>query len=305
MKLSTEDIWSIELGQKYSIKNLPEIRHNLLNYLDLLLFLHEVLAEEKVPLNENEVLSEELLMKFYLHGISIHKISETYQLSSKYFSETFSKVKFIDISSLLTVGRAQLETLLMYQHLYMNSEDQDEQKLRFFAWIYTALIQRIKIPAESEEAKIQRKKDLAEIDRLKNAMQSLNPFNALSQKQQNNLLETGSVKLFKHWNTIFKESGFEKNELLTKLYYILSAYSHSEGMSVLQMKHAKYFITNKHNYELVYIQIFSSVLMTSVMIKNITRYPAVKERFKFVDKKLQHNINFFAGVAQARKEPNA
>lgn len=229
--------WALEFRNLYVSKNIENAREYLIDFLDLLIYLHEVLIEEKVQIEQNEIMSEQLVMKFYLHGLSICKISESYILSSKYFKETdFSKVKFIDMSSLMTVGRAQLETLLMYQHLYMNSENKDELKLRYFSWIYTALLQRQKTPATKPETIAQKEKGALEIIKLREQMESLDSFKNLSEKQQKSLVKDGSVKLFKHWQAIFDESGFSENEIFSKLYYILSVYSHSEGLSVIQLK---------------------------------------------------------------------
>lgn len=116
MELSKEHLWTIELERNFDAKNIKEIQKMLYDDLDLLVYLHEVLAEKKVPIEENEALSEELIMKFYLHGLTICKIGETYEFKSERFNRS-NVLGLIDISSLLAVCRAQLETLLMYQHL--------------------------------------------------------------------------------------------------------------------------------------------------------------------------------------------
>ena len=306
MKFSEEVFWAIELADIYAKKDLKVAQRQLVDLLDLLVHLHEVLAEKNVQVEDNEVLSEELIMKFYLHGLTVGKISDTYKLTSKYYDHpNMSKVDLIDISSLLTVGRAQLETLLMYQHLYVNSSDKDEQKLRYYAWIYTALIQRSTIPVNNDESKIQKEKDEKSIADLKVKMENSAAYKNLSPKQQNSLLISGSGKLFKHWEKIFDESGFLKDSPLAKIYYILSVYSHSEGLSVIQMKSAKYFITHKNNSEMTFMQIFSSIIMTSIMIKNIVKkYELVSTRFAEIDKKTKFEVEFFSKLGKSNK-PNA
>jgi len=300
MKLSEEILWSIELANLYNANDVAKLRKQCNELLDLLAYLHEVLAEEKVAVEEYEIMSEQLVIKFYLHGITICKISEGFKLTSEYIKHpNLSKVDFVDISSLLTVGRAQLETLLMYQHLYVNSQNRDEQKLRYFSWIYTALLQRRETPANEIETKIQKEKDEREILRFKAEMEKLESFKNLSLKQQKSLFETGTAKLFKNWQTIFDESGFSKEQLFSKLYYILSAYSHSEGLSVIQMKSAKQLLSNKANHDMVHLHTICSILMTSIMIKNVvSKHEAVAKRFDKVERKKQFTVDFFSRLGR-------
>jgi len=298
MELSENNLFAIELARNFDTKNIQEIQKILYDDLDLLVYLHEILAEQKVPLEENEAMSEELIMKFYLHGLTICKIGETYEFKSARFNRS-NILGLIDVSSLLAVGRAQLETLLMYQHLYMNGSNKDEQKLRYFAWIYTALLQRRNTPVIDEKSKAQKHSDLKQIQVLKEKMKDLNSFKNLTSKQQNSLLENGSAKLFKHWNKIFDESGFSEKGIFAKFYYILSAYSHSEGLSVLQMKSAKYFINNENNSDIAFFQTFFSMIMTSIMITNIVvKHESVAKRFEDLDKKVKFRIDFYARMGK-------
>lgn len=300
MELSEKSLWAIEFANNFEAKNIKEVQKLLYEDLDLLMYLHEVLAEKKVEIEVNEILSEELIMKFYLHGLTICKIGETYEFKSERFNHS-NISGLIDISSLLAVVRAQLETLLMYQHLYINDSDKDEQKLRYFAWIYTTLLQRREMPANDEETKAQKQKNAKEIEVLKEKIQDLVSFKRLSNNQQNSLLENGSAKLFKHWNKIFEESGFSEESIFTKLYYILSAYSHSEGLSVIQMKKAKYFINNENNLEMTFFQTFSSLMMTSIMITNIIgKHEFIAKRFEDINEKIKYRINLYAKIGKSK-----
>ena len=201
----------------------------------------------------------------------------------------------IDISSLMTVSRAQLETLLMYQHLYINSNDKDEQMLRFKSYILAPLIYRSEtFQSNSEYIKERKKNDVNSINNLREEIKKLRSFERLSIKQQKTLLEKGSGKLFKHWDTIFKESGFSENGIFSQLYYLLSAYSHSEGLVVLQLKKAQYF-NSKHNNESLFRYLFFSLIMTAIMIKNITsKFDLVKSRFQKIDDKDKAEIEIFS-----------
>lgn len=303
MELKSENIqWLLELSKKFNNKDIVELRTDLLETLDLLIFLNEALVDENVIVDDHEVSLEPLVMKFFLHGQSIAKISEGYSLSSSYFNnEIFHANEFIDISSLLTILRAQLECLLMYQHIYVNPTNKSEEELRYNAWIYSALLQRQNITATKEESKSQKLKDLVYILDLKNKIQQSESFLNLTPKQQSSLIESGSGKLFKHWGTIFRESNFTEEGILSQLYYLLSVYSHSEGLSVIQLKSAKYDLHSKSNSELVCLQLESSLIMSCCMIINITnRFPAIAKRYESIDEKNRYTIYFLSKLSKAK-----
>lgn len=299
MELTEENYWAIELSNLYDSKDQEKLKSYFKDLLDLLIYLHEILAEEKVKVHESIILSEELIIKFYFHGLTINKISEGFNFQSKYFGKgAVAKNKFVDIASILTIGRSQLETLLMYQHLYINSEDENELWLRYYAWIYTALLQRSSTPTDTAEAKQIKEADIKAMDVLRKKMESLFPSTNLSEKQQKSLLEKGNGKLFKTWDTIFKDSGFS-NAIFSKLYYILSVYAHTEGLSAIQMKSAKYNNTKQENSDLIFIQLFCSTLMTAVMIDNICKkHESCKNRFEKMSKKLKYTVQFLSKISK-------
>lgn len=299
MKLTEENYWAIELANLYDSKDQENLKSYLKELLDLLIYLHEVLAEDKVKVHESFILSEELIIKFYFHGLTINKISEGFNFQSKYFGNgAVAKEKFVDVPSILTVGRSQLETLLMYQHLYINSENENELWLRYYAWIYTALLQRSDTPTNTVETKQKKEDDIKAMEILRKKMESLFPLTNLSEKQQKSLIEKGNGKLFKTWDAIFKDSGFS-NGIFTKLYYILSVYAHTEGLSVIQMKSAKYNTTKEENSDMVFMQLFCSTLMTSVMIDNICKkHEKCKNRFEKMDKKLKYTVQFLLKISK-------
>lgn len=299
MELTEENYWALELANLYNSKSQENLKKYYKDLLDLLIFLHEILAENKVRVHESIILSEELVNKFYFHGLTINQISEGFNFQSKYFGNgAVAKNKFVDVSSILTVGRAQLETLLMYQHLYINSENENELWLRYYAWIYTALLQRSNTPANTIETKQKKEADLKSMAILRKKMESLFPSTNLTEKQQKSLIENGNGKLFKTWDTIFKDSGFS-NGIFTKLYYILSVYAHTEGLSVIQMKSSKYNNTKEENSDLVFTQLFCSTLMTAVMIDNICRkHESCKNRFEKIDEKLKYTVQFLLKISK-------
>lgn len=94
--------------------------------------------------------------------------------------------------------RSQLETFLMYHYIYVNPPEDDMKELRYHSWIYTGLLQRQQFPSRTAFAQRQRKKDVQEIERIKNIIINLPAYIQLSSKQQVALIREGSAKLFSH-----------------------------------------------------------------------------------------------------------
>jgi len=307
MKLSEELLDILELVSLYQNKDIALVKKYLKKFTDILIYLNEVLAEKKVTLSENLIYSEQLLIKFYLHGLTVNKISDCYKLESEFFqNESFSKLEAIDISSLLTIVRAQFETVLVYQYLYVNNKSKEEKDFRFQCWILESLISRSTIfnPEASIAENLQsdftkrREKDLKSIDAIREKIKNTKIFHALDGNQQSRLLQTGKLKIMQSVDKMFKESNLGESVLFRNIYYNLSAYAHTEGLVALQLKEAHYFISNEHNYNTVHLYLFYSLLMTTIMIKNVSEtFEEVQERYKNLKSKDIKQIDFLYQLA--------
>jgi hypothetical protein len=296
-KMYKEFQWIKHFEDVLNSRNVDVVRNDLYEKLDLLVYLHEIIIQEKVTLKDNEIFLESLILKFYLHGLTIYNISKGYNIKSRYLdNKVLSKNLIIDISSLLTVGRAQMETLLMYQHIYVNDSDEDEQKLRYYSWLYTALIQRLNFQEKKlSPEEIQITKD--EIEKLKRKIIDCTTYVNLSTNQQKSILLNGSVKSFKKWDQIFKECNFSKRGFIENLYYILSVYAHSEGLSGIQLKQSKYFLLGESNQNYIWLQLVTSWILTAGMINNLVeRFPAIKIYYEKLDEKIKFEIDFLLKV---------
>ncbi len=292
--MDKENIWKIELYKLYENRNLEDLRKRLIDITDILVYIHEILAENNIKLNDKDVYSEQLVIKFHLQNLSLIELSKGVSIKSKFLKKEYQNIKFLDISSIITIIRSQYESLLMYQHLYINSTNENHQKLRFESWIMSSMMLRSKIFSEAQQKFPERL--LQEQNSIKNLQESIknNPeYNNLSEKQKKNLIQTGSGKLFKSWDTIFDESKFNRQGVFSKIYYITSVYAHSEGTLALQLKESKHLMEDPNMQESNYLMLFYSYLMTNIMIKNVTnKFPLVKERFESLDEKIKYEVDF-------------
>lgn len=296
MKLTPRDLRAIELIKKI---NKNDLAINLSDYhllVDTLIYLHEAIAEEQVQIKYWQKDSETLFYKFALHGLSLHHILSGLKLGSIYFKEEMNGKSTIDISSARAILRAQFEAFLMYHHIYVNPVDDDLKELRYNAWIYSSLLQRQDFPSKSEFGKIQKAKDKIELEAMKKKINKLKSFKMLTAKQQQSLLNSGSGKLFSHWATILKETGFSESSPFYTIYTLLSVYSHSEGLSIIQLSHQPGSYRNLINQ--ANIDLHNAKLLVCLMINSIVRiHTVVKKKYDSLSDQLRYDIEFYTQLA--------
>ena len=300
MSLTEKDLRAIELWKQYNRYNLTE---NLKEYhflIDTLVYLHEAIAEVVHPIQYWQKLSETLLYKFAFHGLTLHNILSGLQLRSEYYKEDMSKARIVDIASAKVILRAQLECFLMYHFIYVNPEDDDLRELRYNAWIYSSLLQRQNFPSETEYARKQKEKDRIEMEKMKKTISNLRSFKALSPKQQQSLLMFGSSKLFNHWSTILKETGFSESNPFFMIYTLLSIYSHSEGLSIVQMGYDEKGAENTNSQ--ANLDLHHSKLLVCLMITSVTNlFTVVKDRFDKLPEQTRFDIELYSMMAMRGK----
>lgn len=284
----------LEFYHLYESRNIDEIKKRLFNISDVLIYLHEILAEQDIKLDEKDVYSEQLVIKFHLQNLSLLDLAKGHSIHSSFYDNKAPHIKFLDISSIMTIVRSQYESLLIYQHLYVNPESDEEQKLRFEAWVMSSMMQRSTVFSNSEPLDKEKiENEQKSINEYKKSIQNNKYFKNLTEKEQRGLLNKGTGKLFKSWDTIFKESKFNEKGVFTNLYFMASVYAHSEGILALQLKETKHLMDHEHMKETLYLMLFYSYLMSSIMIKNIiNKFPLIKERYDSLDEKTKFEIDF-------------
>jgi len=296
MDLTAKDLRKIELFKNYERHNLSENLREYHFWLDALIYLHETLSEQKVEIRYWQKPSETLLKKFWFHGLSLHSILSGIRLQSVYYKEELNGKSIIDVGSAKVVLRAQLEAFLMYHHIYINPGNDDVKELRFNAWIYSSLLQRQNFPAKTEYGKKQKMKGSVELEKMRSFIAGLKSFKELSTKQQQSLLDAGSGKLFNHWTTILKETGFSEQNPFYTIYAILCIYAHSEGLSIIQMEYHPDGIENIVRQ--ANIDLHNSKLLICLMINSIIRiYPEAKFKYDSLPVNTKYDLEIYCSMA--------
>lgn len=293
MSLTPRELRAIEIGKQFYQKDLEINLEEYHKFLDVLMFLHETLSELKIKMEEWQVYSDTLITKFYLHSNTLFIILSGTQMFSKYFENGNLDKKILDIPSSKVILRAQLESFLMYHHIYVNSDNKDEKKLRFNAWMHKSLVKRQEFEAKTKFSQKQKEKDAIEISKIEQIMQELNSFGKLTEKQQISLLKNGSDKLFKHWNEILIETGFKKGSTYFKFYKLLSSYAHSEALSILQLKGSKLGY-NKYNGTANLNLFLSKILICKMIITIKKLYKIVEIKYNTLPQNIQDKVEFYA-----------
>ena len=296
MELTPKDFRAIELQQKYNRHDLVE---NLADYhllIDTLLYLHEAIVEEQVLIKYWQKDSETLFYKFAFHGLTLHQIFNGLKLSSVYYKVEMEGKSSIDLASARAIFRTQFEAFLMYNYIYVNPVDDDLKELRYNAWIYSSLLQRQEFPSKTEFAKQQKAKDKIKLNKMKETISKLKSFQNLSAKQQQSLLDTGSGKLFSHWATILKETGFSESTPFYTIYKLLCIYTHSEGLSIIQLSSQP--DRHKNVISQANLDLYNAKLLVCLMINSIMKlHEVVKKRFNTLPEQVQYDIELYSMMA--------
>ena len=304
MQFTPRDLRAIELAKRNERDDLEENLKEYHTFIDTLICLHETLAENKTPVKHWEKYSEPLLLKFCFHGLTLHNILSGLTLKSQYYDKEISGKKIIDIASAKVIFRSQIEAFLMFHHIYVNPKDEDEKELRYYAWIYSSLLQRQSFPITTNFAKEQKLKDKEQLKLIEANIRGLQSFKKLTEKQQKSLFETGSGKLFYHWAKILKETGYAEDHTFNILYTFLSIYSHSEGLSVIQLNDKNLSFHKKHPD--ANLDVYHSKLFVVLMIMAIRKlYEPVETKFSTLPMDLQHDIELYWQIAKSLKKKSS
>jgi len=189
-----------------------------------------------------------------------------------------------------------METFLMYHHIYINSQDENVQDLRYYCWIYSALLQRLKFQEGNAPVPlVERTKQ--EIEVYKKRILNCPAFIDLTDRQQKALISNGDGKAFKKWTQIFTECNFANKGVVENMYYLFSVYAHSEGLSGIQIKQTGYLKRKGLNQNYTSMQLCTAWMLTGAMINNlILRFPALKNAYDKLDDDIKLEIEVLTNL---------
>ena len=203
---------------------------------------------------DNRLLEAEgLCKKFIGHAASALYLFRSTTLPS--IKVTDRGISFFDPGSINVLGRAALESFLVFHYVFVEPRSDDEKDFRYYLWLHASHIDKQKFPTRSEEGKKQLNDEKKIMDALKEKINNNSVFKQFDKKKKEELLkeiEKGKWRLqwqkgqwkSKSWTNIGVSAGL--SEILAKQFYgHLCAYAHSGCQSAQQVGNAETAETQK------------------------------------------------------------
>jgi hypothetical protein len=141
----------------------------------------------------------------------------------------------IDFASISILARSVLETYLTLHYLFVSPVDEDERQFKLHAW-YLGGLDRIKYkPAFSDNLK-KYEEEMTRAMELREAIKQTGYFQRLNEQGKKGVLK-GNWRIGA-WVDLAKKAGFDEG-YFRKQYLFLSAYVHSNNLSVFQIQQIK------------------------------------------------------------------
>lgn len=207
------------------------------DYIKLIKILIKVAeANKNTALGEDDRFldAEGLCKKFLGHASSALYLFRSTTLPDA--NVTDRGISFFDAGSINVLGRAALESFLVFHYVFVKPQSNNEKDFRYYSWLYASYIDRQKFPLRSDEGKKQLTDEKKTINALKEKINNNSIFEQLVKNKKEKLLN-GQWRL-KSWSDIGMSA--DLSEILAKqVYGHLCAYAHSGCQSVQQIGNAK------------------------------------------------------------------
>ncbi|MFN3998281.1 hypothetical protein [Algoriphagus sp.] len=245
------------------------------------------LADAKVKLNSRWKDSETLVNKLILHLIALMGLFKGTEIEIK---GKDIKGRCKDISSLYVLLRAILENLLIYNHIFISSINEEEVSFKYDVWIMSSLIGRQKIEPISNSAKEIHLEEKLQIEVLRERIKKSAYFQKITSKQQNELLKRGDSRIFKPWVTLLDEMGFGNVFGIKDAYFIMSNHAHSEAISIMQINDSKSDSIYEREKLYCYSVVYGMIFISRIFVIQLKKYKISELKFNMLNQDLKDRI---------------
>lgn len=183
-----------------------------------------------------------LAQKFFLHCMSLEKLSTPQLYQSSLMQRQFELLDPISVWALL---RSQFEAYLAFHHLFVTPTSDEEREIRYKLWVVSGLKYRNRFPATIEAHIQQQERERKQIEELIEEIKQTPIYQGLLDEEKKKLKD---IIKRKDWKVAFKDSHAislswpqlgqrtEMNQsLFSEIYNYLSIHSHPTYISVLQL----------------------------------------------------------------------
>jgi hypothetical protein len=142
---------------------------------------------------------------------------------------------FVDPSSVNVLGRAALETFLVFHHVFIAPASEEERDFRYMSWLLAGFLERQTFPARSPQGKEMLSVEAQLIPPLQTKLRENVCFRALKSGQQKSLLERGKWR--PPWTEMGLAAGLSRTHA-EAFYSYLCEYAHAGNLGVIQIRNA-------------------------------------------------------------------
>lgn len=282
------------LNYEYDEEEFKIVLNDYKSMIDIFVYLINAIVENKIKDESWRYYAETLAIKFTLSANTLSNI-----ISGSNIDSSLSKVstRIIDVSSLFTIMRTQIENYLTYFYLFVQPDSIQMQYYRFLMYELSGYQSRQKFPPLTIYAANKQKFEKNRIDEIISQLHKNDFFKSLPEKEQKRILKEKKAKLTT-WNTLLDESRLT-SEIFKKSWNLYSNFAHSEFASLMQVKsflEEPYKTISSRN-----LVIFTALMLISLFIKDFSQlYREIEIRYKIISIDDQEVIELFNKLAQKK-----
>ncbi len=275
-------------------QNIKDGAEESLQFVDILIMLQTHLITSKIEIPEYKNRISTLATKTILNCNSILELLKGQDIDSKYIE---LKAKFLDISGLYILLRAQLENFLIFDFIYCQPKTEDEIQFRYYNWIYSGLISRNEYYHKGEFLKEKKLKDQEEIRLFRKKITESDYFKKFTANQQKQIIEKGEPRLFNGWNKLMDFSKIHADHSKS-LYNLLSAHAHTTGLSIMNLDgmDLRHSSNNSHGH---LIMLLSKLLLTKFIVLFKSTFKATEIKYNTLPSSTLNKLEFYSNLLSA------
>ncbi|WP_146228841.1 hypothetical protein [Mesonia sp. K7] len=238
-----------------------------------------------------EYFQRELEGKFFRFGLANQSLINL--IKGNEFNLVNQNAKIVDIFSINSITRMQIESFLIIYYLLFDDISTQEKNFRYNVYKLHGLQKQLEFNITSDFPK--RKEFLNKIKKESNEaiknIKNSEIYNSADKKTQYNYLNPKYAKLIKS-KVLFEKSGI-KDERVDEMWKIYSNYAHSEHISDRQYN-SIYRIEKSVLKECSLVLSINSILTSKIIINFINQFESVKNKYLQMSADKRNQVEFWS-----------
>lgn len=277
---------------EFEEEEFPLVINDYNRMIDIFIYLIETMRDKKIKDDYWRYFSEILAIKFIWSANTLTNIVNGSTVQSEIMK--FS-TKIIDLPSIYTLLRAQIENYSTFQYLYIRPESKQIQEFRCLIYELSGLESRQQFDSSLPDTKAIKLEEEKRIVEVLTQLKSNSVFHSLEESEQRKILNDKKARLY-GWRKIIEESDLIDN-LYKNSWLLFSNFAHSEYNSLIHMRG---YIQNPEETPTArnLAQNLAMVLICIYIKDFIELYPEYKERYNALGNNDKDVIEIFNGVGR-------